>query len=62
MQLPLPRKSSNVSRAFAVFLFTGAAWAASPHVDTHLALGDSITFGLDPARLLGPAPYPNTFT
>ena len=64
MQLPLTRNLVSASRVFAAFLLTSAVWADSPHVDTHLALGDSITFGLDPLLLVapGPLPKPDAFT
>lgn len=64
MQFPLTSRIVSVSRAFAVLFLTSAVWADSPHVDTHLALGDSITFGLDPVLLMapGPLPSPDAFT
>ncbi|MBL8215802.1 MAG: SGNH/GDSL hydrolase family protein [Bryobacterales bacterium] len=64
MQVPLTANFVSISRVFAVFFLTSVMWADSPHVDTHLALGDSITFGLDPLLLItpGPLPSPDAFT
>lgn len=60
MQFSLTCNLVSLSGLLAIVFSTGSAWAAGPVVplEAHLALGDSITFGLDPALLVASPKLP----